>query len=59
MSCHGESIASLTCQMSIMSLHTIPTVAQQAVDGAEEGHQSNYPNQYKVRYQKSRESMNK
>ena len=28
--------------MPIKSLHTIPTVAQKAVDGAEEGHQSNY-----------------
>ena len=43
--CHGESIASLTCQMPIKPHHTIPTVAQKAVDGAEENHQSNYPHQ--------------
>ena len=42
---HGDSIASLTCQMPIKSLHTIPTVAQKAVDGAEGVHQSNYPHQ--------------
>ena len=29
------SIASLTCQMPIKPLHTIPTVAQKAVDGEE------------------------
>ena len=37
--------ASLTCQMTITPLHTIPTVVQKAVDGAEEGHQSNYTHQ--------------
>ena len=31
--------------MPIKPLHTIPTFAQKAVDGAEEGHQSNYPHQ--------------
>ena len=31
--------------LSIKPLHTIPTFAQKAVDGAEEGHQSNYPHQ--------------
>ena len=36
----------LTCEVSIKPLHTIPTVAKKAVDGAEEGlHQSNYPHQ--------------
>ena len=35
---HGESIASPTCQMPIKPLHTIPAVAQKAVDGADEGH---------------------
>ena len=35
----------LTCQMPIKPLHTIPTFAQKVVDGAEEGHQSNYPHQ--------------
>ena len=31
--------------MPIKPLHTIPTFAQKAVDGAGEGHQSNYPHQ--------------
>ena len=38
-----DIFASLTGQMPIKPLHTIPTVAQKAVDGAEEGHQSNCP----------------
>ena len=32
-----------TCQMPIKPLHTIPTVAQKAVDGTEEGHQEQLP----------------
>ena len=44
---HGESIAvPLTCEVSIKPLQTIPTVANEAMDGAQEGHhQSNYPHQ--------------
>ena len=45
MSSHAEIIASITCQMPIKPLHATPTVAQKAVVGGEEDHQSNYPHQ--------------